>query len=72
MESFISGFSTLQYGIALLAVAWLVINFLRPKVAALRLYLFDRIRKTQASLARSFTLLASLQPAEAEQHSPIH
>lgn len=36
MDVFIDLFAKLQYGIALLAVLWLLVLWLRPKVRALR------------------------------------
>ena len=36
MESFVDIFSKVEYGIAVIAAAWLLVLFLRPKVIAFR------------------------------------
>ena len=51
MEVFMDFLSKLQYGIAFLAAAWLLVHWLRPKVIALRNAVKEKAAAAQKSIA---------------------
>jgi len=69
METFIDLFSKLEFGIALLAGAWLVINLLMPVVRALRTRIRSRLKKVGTAITESVSIQPSLHPLEAERRS---
>jgi hypothetical protein len=55
MDLFLSIFSSVQYGIALVAFVWMASIFVAPRLKVFRTSLFDAIRKTRTILASSIT-----------------
>lgn len=55
MDLFLNAFSTLQYGIALVAFVWMMSNFAAPRLKMLRESFSESIRKTRTIIASLFT-----------------
>jgi hypothetical protein len=66
MEQGLEIFTRVQYGIAFLTAAWLVVNWLRPKVARLRRALAAKAAAAGKSVAEASMPVSPLHPAKVE------